>query len=166
MLPPNIRKRGEVVMLETEVKWPRREFDEVKSCWNRIFASSRWTMAADVERRVALKLLARRLVREDVGKRVKKVWRPSPICGQSYGRWCDWWRGVAMVIYCAFCVNAPRSITITSDRKISTLTTKQFNQSQQNNSRLRILQWWSQTVLPLKLIFSEVSDSQKSRYLI
>jgi hypothetical protein len=89
MLPPNIRKRGEVVLLEMEVKWPRREFDEVASCRNREFASSWWTMAADVERRVALKLPTHSLVCIDVGERLKKVWRPSPYCGGSYGRWRD-----------------------------------------------------------------------------
>jgi hypothetical protein len=44
-------------------------------------------MAADVERRVALELPTHRLMHIDVGKRLKKVWRPSPYCGGSYGRW-------------------------------------------------------------------------------
>ena len=40
MLPPNIRKRGEVVLLEMEVKWPHRELDEVTRGGNREFVLS------------------------------------------------------------------------------------------------------------------------------
>jgi hypothetical protein len=62
------------------------------------FMSSWWTMAAGVERRVALKLPTHRLMHKDVGKRLKKVCRPLHICGRSYERWHDCWRGVVMVI--------------------------------------------------------------------
>jgi hypothetical protein len=43
----------------------------------------------DVETGVGLELPTHRLMRKDVGKRIKKVWRPSPYCGGSYGRWRD-----------------------------------------------------------------------------
>jgi hypothetical protein len=42
-------------------------------------------MAADVERRVALKLLARRLMRKDVGKRVKRFGGHRPSVGRVMG---------------------------------------------------------------------------------
>jgi hypothetical protein len=40
---------------------------------------------------VALKLPTHRLMREDVGKSVKKVWGRSVVCGMSYGLWRDRW---------------------------------------------------------------------------
>jgi hypothetical protein len=53
------------------------------------FVPPLWSSVPDVLTGVALKLPTHRLVRIDVGERLKKVWRPSPYCGGSYGRWRD-----------------------------------------------------------------------------
>jgi hypothetical protein len=66
------------------------QIGEVTRGGNRESTSSWWTMAADIERRVALKMPTHRLMREGVEKRSKQVWRPSPICGRSYG----WWHAI------------------------------------------------------------------------
>jgi hypothetical protein len=57
----------------------------------------------DVETGVGLELPTHRLMRKDVGKRMKKVWRPSPYCGGSYGRWRDHSGGLPWS-HRAFCV--------------------------------------------------------------
>jgi hypothetical protein len=42
---------------------------------------------------VVLELPKHSLVQIDVGERLKKVWRPSPYCGGSYGQWRNRSRG-------------------------------------------------------------------------
>ena len=91
VLPLFIRKRGEVFLFDSEMNWLHRELEEVTRCWNREFACPWWSSAADVLTRVALKLSTHQLMRLDVWRRVKKVWRRSAVCGMSYGLWRDRW---------------------------------------------------------------------------
>ena len=80
-----------MVSLKSEVKWLHRELDEDGRGRNREFLRPWWSSAADVLTGVALKLPTHRLMRIDVGKRVKKVWGRSVVCGMSYRLWRDRW---------------------------------------------------------------------------
>jgi hypothetical protein len=51
------------------------------------------TLTPDEEMGVALELPTHSSVRINMRERLKKVWRPSPYCGGSYGRWRDRSRG-------------------------------------------------------------------------
>jgi hypothetical protein len=57
---------------------------------------------------VALKLSMHQMVCMDVGKRLKKVRRSSPVCGRSYGRWRDRTEGrhglIVLFVLCERCV--------------------------------------------------------------
>jgi hypothetical protein len=65
------------------------------------FVPPLWSSVPHVLTGLALKLPTHRLVRIDVGERLKKVWRPSPYCGGSCGRWRDrsWGRHGRIVLF-------------------------------------------------------------------